>query len=140
MAKGKKILLLLLVVVLLGAGYGYFQYNRRPPDVKAAAPEINMDAGELAASFNRDEAAANKMYVDKILSVTGKIADITVDPTGQATVVLETGDPMASVICSFYDTEAGAAKDLAAGQQVTIKGICTGKLMDVVLNKCSIVP
>ncbi|WP_018627029.1 OB-fold protein [Niabella aurantiaca] len=140
MKKAKRILLLLLVIALLGAGYAYYQYTRQPPDVKTEAAEIKTEAGELVAAFNNDEAAANKIYVEKIISVTGKIADIKIDPTGQATVFLESGDPMASVTCSFYDTEAAAVKNLATGRQVTIKGVCTGKLMDVVLNKCSIVP
>lgn len=140
MKNGKKILLLLLAVALVGAGYAWYQYNRKPPDVKTKAPEIKTGADELVAAFNNDEAAANKVYVEKIVSVTGKIADIKIDPAGQATVFLESGDPMASVTCSFYDTEAAAVKNLAVGGQVTIKGVCTGKLMDVVLNKCSIVP
>ncbi|MBZ4189015.1 OB-fold putative lipoprotein [Niabella beijingensis] len=139
MKKGKLVLLLLLIIIVLGAGYAYYQYNRKPADIKTAEAEIRTGAGELIAAFNNDEATANKKYVEKIIAVTGKITDIQIDTAGQATVFLDSGDPLASVTCSFYDTEAAAVKDLSAGRQVTIKGVCTGKLMDVVLNKCSIV-
>jgi hypothetical protein len=46
---------------------------------------------------------------------------------------------MAAVTCSFYSEEAGNIKKINPGDEVTVKGKCTGKLMDVVLNKCSLV-
>ncbi|WP_300601513.1 hypothetical protein [Niabella sp.] len=139
MKKGKRVLQLLLIAVLLGGGYAYYQYNRKPADVKAEQPEITTDAAALVTAFSNDESAANRKYVEKIIAVTGKVTDVKIDTMGQATVFLDSSDPTTSVTCSFYDTEATAVKKLSTGQQVTIKGVCTGKLIDVVLNKCSIV-
>ncbi|MGJ7031259.1 OB-fold protein [Niabella hirudinis] len=139
MKKGKRVLLFLLAGILLGGGYGYYQYNRKPPDVKTERPQITTDAPALVAAFNTDEPSANRQYLEKIIAVTGKVADVKIDTAGHATVFLSSNDPMVAVTCSFYDTETTAVKKLTAGQQVTIKGVCTGKLMDVVLNKCSIV-
>jgi hypothetical protein len=45
---------------------------------------------------------------------------------------------MAAITCSFYNEEMAAVKKLTTGAEVVIKGKCTGKLMDVVLNNCSI--
>ena len=91
-------------------------------------------------AFNSDEAAANLKYLDKVIAVKGIIADIKIDSsTGQASVILDSGDPLSAVTCSFYNDEIGAVQKLSMGTEVVIKGKCTGKLMDVVLNNCSII-
>ncbi|SDD93020.1 OB-fold protein [Niabella drilacis] len=139
MKKGKRVLLFLLAGLLLGGGYGYYQYNRKSPDVKAERAAITTNAPALVAAFSSDEPSANRKYVEKIIAVTGTVTGVKIDTAGQATVFLDGNDPMAAVTCSFYDTETATVKKLTPGQQVTVKGVCTGKLMDVVLNKCSIV-
>ncbi len=138
MKKYKKNLLLIATIVVACAVYGFYMYKKKPADVRKESAAYELTATSLVAAFNKDENSANKKYIDKVLAVKGKIAGIKADSTGQATVFLDSGDPMASVTCSFYPDEIAAAKTLHQGDEVTIKGRCTGKLMDVVLNKCSI--
>jgi len=140
MATWKKITLAVAILAAAAALYGWYLYHKKPQDVKQAQSQFEVTAPDLTTAFNADESAATVKYVDKVVSVSGKIKDIKIEPGGAATVFLDSGDPMAAVTCSFYDTEAATVKKLATGQQVTIKGLCTGKLMDVVLNKCSVVP
>jgi len=61
------------------------------------------------------------------------------DAQGKTTISLDTGDPMAAVTCSFYNEETAAVKQINKGSRVHVKGICTGMLSDVILNKCSLV-
>jgi len=129
---------MLLLLVTACAGYGFYMYTKKPADIRKADALYQTSAPGLLAEFNKDELAANKKYIDQVIAVKGKVADVKTDATGQATVFLDSGDLMASVTCSFYAEESPAAKSLHQGQEVTIKGKCTGKLMDVVLNKCSI--
>ena len=138
MKKLKKIFLGLLAVAFVAAGYGFYLFNKKPADVRVLHAEYELAAATLVAEFNKDEPAANKKYLDKVLAVKGNVVDVKTDATGLATVFLDSGDPLAAVTCSFYNEEAGAVKNLPKGKEVTIKGMCTGKLMDVVLNKCSI--
>ena len=135
----KKILLALVVLGFAAAGYGFYLYNKKPADVRTITANFQMTAAALVADYNKDETAANLKYLDKVIDVKGKISEIKLDPTTeQSTVILESGDPMAAVTCSFYNEESAAVKTLEKGAEVVIKGNCTGKLMDVVLNKCSI--
>lgn len=139
MKKWKKILLGLLIMAIGAAGYGFYLFNKKPADIRKETAAYEMNASDLLADFNKDEDAANKKYLDKVIGVKGKVAEVKLDSTtGQATVILDSGDPVSSVTCSFYDEEAGSVKKLSPGKEVVIKGKCTGKLMDVVLNKCSI--
>ena len=139
MKKWKQILAVLLVLALAAAGYGYYLYSKKPADVRKLTADYELTAEALLADFNKDETAANTKYLDKVIAVKGKISEVKIDPaTGQATVILDSGDPMAAVTCSFYNDQSGDVKKLNPGTVVVIKGKCTGKLMDVVLNKCSI--
>jgi hypothetical protein len=136
----KKILIGFSLIAFLGAAGGYYLYNKKPADVRRLQPDLSVTANFLIVAFNSDEVAANLKYLDKVIAVKGIIADIKIDSsTGQASVILDSGDPLSAVTCSFYNDEIGAVQKLSMGTEVVIKGKCTGKLMDVVLNNCSII-
>lgn len=137
MKKKKIIFSVLLLLVLLG-GFGLYKYYQPPADVRQQAAQIQITANDLVAAFNADETKANAQYLDKIIEVKGTVAEVKLDSMNQATIFLQSSDPLASVTCSFYEEEAKAAQHIQPGSVVAIKGKCTGKLMDVVLNKCSI--
>lgn len=139
MKKWKKILFSLAAIGFIGVGFGFYLYTKKPADVRYLAANYQLSTNALLADFNKDETAANLKYLDKVIAVKGKIKEIKIEQaTGQATVVLDSGDPMAAVTCSFYNEELASVKQLTEGTEITIKGKCTGKLMDVVLNKCSV--
>jgi hypothetical protein len=134
----KKLLYAFLVLFFAAAGFGFYLYNKKPADVRKLSADYTFTAASLVADFNKDENTATKKYQEKVIAVTGKVTDIKIDVTGQATVFLDSGDPLSGITCSFYDEEAKSLRGLQKGATVTIKGNCTGKLMDIVLNKCSI--
>ncbi|MCH5719697.1 OB-fold putative lipoprotein [Niabella hibiscisoli] len=133
----KKVLVTLFITVLIAAGLALCFYYKKPPDIRKSAAYYETTASALLADFDKDESTANAKYLDKVIVVEGVISKIDAD-SSNPTVFLETGNPMASVNCSFYETESAALRSLQAGATVKIKGVCTGRLMDIVLNKCSI--
>ncbi len=135
----KKILYGLMLMTFTAAGYGFYLFNKKPADIRTVPYKYELTASKLVDDFNKDETAAGKKYVDKVIAVKGKVSEVKLEPsTGHASVILDSGDPMAAVTCSFYDDEAGSLKEIKQGEAIVVKGRCTGKLMDVVLNKCSI--
>jgi hypothetical protein len=137
MRSWKKIIAAVLILALAGAGYGWYQYQKAPPDIRKEKGGIEITAIELLKAFQQDERAANTKYVDKILVVAGTVTDVQTDSSGQATVYLQTNDLLATVTCSLYKDDEGVKK-IKAGSSARIKGVCTGMLTDVVLNKCSL--
>jgi hypothetical protein len=137
MRSWKKILTAVIILALAGAGYGWFQYQKAPPDIRTEKAGIEITAVDLLKAFQQDEAAGNAKYVDKVLVVTGTVTDVQTDSSGQATVYLQTTDALAAVTCSFYQGDEGVKK-IKTGSPARIKGVCTGMLTDIVLNKCSL--
>ncbi|GAA3937768.1 hypothetical protein GO495_11685 [Chitinophaga oryziterrae] len=134
----KKTITILVILVIAGGAYGWYLYNKKPADIRKQTNCIELKATALAEAFNQDEAVANRLYVEKVLIVSGKVSNVQVDNAGHATVFLETGDPLSSITCGFYDDETGSVKKMVPGTIVRVKGNCTGKLVDVILNKCSL--
>lgn len=135
----RKHLIAISAVLLLtvGATYGYLEFNRGVAGTASLPVQEKVTAGELLADFQADESAANQRYVgttEQVVQVSGTIRAMEPLGTGVTNVILETGDDLAGIVCEFPDKELPT--DWRAGADVTIKGICTGLLMDVVLVRC----
>jgi hypothetical protein len=124
-----------LIMILSGVGYGYYLFNKPHQGIADKAPTFKMKAAELVAEYDKDEKAANAKYLGKVVEVRGIISEKVKDAKGTYNVTLQAED-LAGVGCQFDQTLVNDVKSLKEGQEVYIKGICTGVLMDVVLVDC----
>ena len=132
----RKIILFILVLGIIGAGIGYYMYNKPVASLENKKPEVEVTALQLVHHYEADEKLADESYLGKLLQVSGKVVDITLED-GKKKISLETSNPLSLVICELEaGTETGALK---AGDEVKIKGKCTGYLSDVILVQSSIV-
>ena len=60
------------------------------------------------------------------------------DQKGNYNVTLQ-GPDIAGIGCEFEPAAQNYVRQIKEGQKVTIKGVCTGVLMDVVMVDCCIV-
>ena len=135
--KKRTIILLALAVVLLAAFlYAWKEYHRTLPDTADMEAAFSLPAPALVKAFQDDENKANRQYNDKVINVSGTVVKIDHNDSTQ-TVQLD-GQSMGGVICQFEATHGHELKDLRAGQPVSIKGVCTGMLLDVVLVRCAL--
>jgi hypothetical protein len=132
----KKILPFVLLALMVGGIYGYLQYNKGHKDAKETKADIVISPKDLLNDFETDEASANAQYLDKLIETEGIIQSVDTGEAGSS-VILETGDEFSSVICEMDENQS--VKKLKVGQNVRLKGFCTGKLMDVVLVRCTLV-
>jgi len=133
--------LLILVVILgvVGGLIGLYMYNKKSPDLSKAKADFTLNITELVSEFNQDETSASAKYIDKIVEVTGPMSAIEV--TGETTMNVTLADEgqMSGVICSFQDIANPVSVGINKGETITVRGICSGMLMDVLLIDCVIV-
>ena len=136
-----KKIILVVVLLALGGWYAYYQYNRKNKDLKDESADVVINAPALIKAFQQDTSAANRQYVDKIVAVTGTVKKIDAD--GNPVVVfLGVPGEMSSVKCSMDSTHGEDYKAMKDGNNVTLKGKCTGGVTDdlfgtdVTLNYC----
>ncbi len=134
----KKILIAFGLLVLIGGGVAFYLYNKPHQNIERAEADFEMPASELFAAFEQNEQAAQDKYLDKIIKVTGAVQEVKKSDDGSTQIILE-GDGMFGVSCQLDDKVEHSHTDLETGEKATLKGICTGKLMDVVLVRCVVV-
>ncbi len=135
MKKNLKIILIVIATLAVaGAVTGYYLYNLKPKDLGKVKPDFKVTSAELQRSFEENEASAAAKYVNKIVEVTGKVSSVERGENNSVNVSLETDSDFASVICTF---PAEVSPDLLkVGSQISVRGQCSGYLMDVLLNNC----
>ncbi len=132
-----KFLLIALLILAIFSAVGYFSFMNAPKaSVKAKKTFSTIAATELFQQFEADETASNTKYIGKTLEVTGTVGDITEDENGAPVILMEAGeDGFGGVLCTLEGSQKEKADALKLGQTLKIKGVCTGMLMEVVINK-----
>ena len=138
----KKIKYLLFGFFIVAASlgiYGYREYNRKPSDLANTKVLENITANALINAYSIEEDAANKKYLGKVIGVSGTVVEVTNLKDTAYTILLGDTSNMSRVSCTVDKNHITAAKKYTVGSNVKVKGICTGFLMDVELNRCLIV-
>lgn len=132
----KKIIITIFILGALGAGIGYYLYNKPVASLEHKKPDITVSAAKLITDYEADEKTANDTYLGKVVQVNGKIANITSDE-GKMKIHLETENPISLVIAEMEDSSKTGS--LKTGDEIMLKGLCSGYLSDVILVQSSIV-
>lgn len=142
--KSKKIIWMTLLVVvavialsLLG-GYLYIRYMPEK-SMSKQAPDFSMTATKLAEEFETDPSASNSKFIDRIIEVTGVVSEISTDQNNSIVFILRENETATGVLCTLSEKSTKKAERYKVGEPVVLKGICTGMLFEVILNKCIII-
>jgi len=122
----KWLLLAGIFVCLVVAAWAYYQYQKPRAGVASSRAAYTLSAEKLYQDFYENEALANNQYVGKVIEVTGTVADV--QQAGNTTVVLLEGSGTGGVSCNVNKI---LSNPIEKGKKQTIKGRCTGYLMDV---------
>lgn len=138
MKSGTKIsIALFLILTIAGVVIAYYLYNLEPTDMSRVKPDYILSSEALLKEFEENESDASKKYINKVVEVTGEISSIISGENNSLNVSLKTGSNISSVICTF------ASKDdlegYQPGQEISIRGECSGYLMDVLINRCRVI-
>ena len=114
-----------------------YVFNMKHKDLKKTKPDFVITSVSLQKVFEDEEKSATAKYVNKILEVSGTIESVKTGEENILSVNLKTGSEFSSVICTFpAQTDPVQFK---TGNQITIRGECSGFLMDVLLNNCTVI-
>lgn len=132
----KRLLLYGGILALLGGAYGLYLWYKPVPGVESMKTDAQVTSMELAGAFENDETAAGEEYIGDVLEVTGVVSEIMPGDSSGVTVVLAS-DGFIQVLAGM--SEEVQVSDELMGEEITVKGICTGATMlDVVLSRCII--
>jgi hypothetical protein len=128
MRLAKILIFVILIFLLVGVIGAYLLYNKPHRSVDEGTG-IPVTAAVLFKDYETDEVAANAKYLDQVVEVSGKVSDQYVNQQGKTVVLLATEHPLYGIQCTLNDSTNAPIP----GEVVTIKGICTGYLSDVIV-------
>lgn len=113
-------------------------YNKPLLNIAKSRADLEIMAQEILDDYRTNENIANKKYVDNVIQIKGEILDITIE-NGNGIISLKDLKGESSVMCHMSPEENLKVLKLQKDSVITIKGVCTGYLLDVVLVRCIII-
>ena len=139
--KTKYILIILAVLFLAGVGIGLKMFFKTHEDISKMDAVYQVEASVLIQEFSTDENAATLKYSEKPIQISGNLVSKTKLQNGTDLLILE--DEMEGISCQLDSSWSAAnqakVQALEAGDQISVKGICKGYLMEVKVSPAMIV-
>jgi hypothetical protein len=134
MRKMTKLIYAIAVVAIsaLGGYYYVFVYSKTHHRNVQSEKGIVIVADSLSAQFQANEKEANSKYLNKAIEVTGIIVSIDKNQEGKIIVIIGRADSFSNVSVTLISTTPLTQK---VGETITIKGVCTGALSDVIITE-----
>ena len=121
----------LIAAIAFSVYYYIFIYSSNNHRQVQSETGIVITADSLVAKYQADEKLANSLYLNKAVVVTGNLLSIDKNQEGKTTLVIGSSDSFSNVSVTMISTAPITQK---IGESITIKGLCTGALSDVVIT------
>jgi hypothetical protein len=134
--KNKIIIIIAIIAAIAFSAYYYiFIYSSNNHRQVQSETGIIITSDSLVAKYQADENLANSLYLNKAVVVTGNLLSIDKNQEGKTTLVLGRADSFSNVSVTMISTAPITQK---VGESITIKGLCTGALSDVVITDAAV--
>lgn len=137
MSKWKKIFLVLFTVSTIVGTTVYIYVNKPVVDMAEAVCKSRLSAVELFDAYSNQQSYADSCYSGQVIEVFGKIKSMSTDGPNKS-LLLETNDMLFGIDCAIDSTHHNKLNSLKEGQDINIRGECSGLLSDVVMVRCII--
>ncbi|WP_158841821.1 OB-fold protein [Polaribacter sp. L3A8] len=139
MKKKNKIFYFLFILFLIVNSCFYIAYYFKDSNKNLELVPYNtsINSIDLIDSYLDNEKKADKLYLEKIIEVSGFVREVTF-LNNRNTVILYGKNKTSGIICDIHPSQIEKIKNLKEHQKIVVKGICKGFLKDVVLLNCYI--
>jgi len=121
MKRSATVILVILILIAIAAFIGYRMYTNKVPNYADATPDVTVTTTELAEAFNKDTANASKLFMDKIVRVTGIVKSLD----SSAVVLGEEGSP-SDVVVGLDDRNLKGIYYIKTGDTAILQGKFSG--------------
>jgi hypothetical protein len=132
----KKYFFGIMLILLCLAGLGIYKVMKPHHNVEAEQAEATLPAKTLYNEFQSNETEAGKKWNGKVIEITGRISSVIENEKYVSIILGVTAD--GGINCSVLKKDLNTGDTYNVGEMITIKGKCSGFLMDVNLVDCVI--
>ncbi|MDD2903335.1 MAG: hypothetical protein PHU44_12965 [Syntrophales bacterium] len=127
--------IILSIFILLAIGSIDTDKDRKK--VELQSPSYIISAHELYKHYKNNEVAADEKFKGRVVVVSGRIRNIGKDIMDQPYIVIGGQGFLDGVQCTFTKDQKYLVAQLSKGQYVKVKGEVSGKMGNVLVNKCT---
>ena len=124
------------ILLICLAGWGIYKIYKPHRNVEGEEAVATLTAINMYQEFSKNESGANQKWLGKVVEVSGRISSVSNAGKYVSLNLAATAD--GGVNCSLLKNDLPADEKFNQGDSVTVKGKCTGFLMDVNLVDCII--
>ena len=129
----KKIIIAALILVLVAITSFWYIMTVKFTDTNHEKSEYTVNAIEFIREFKKNDSLANKKYAEKIVTVSGTISEIENADTTINIKMIDTANGSYAIF-AFQQQHFAEAKKLKEGDNVVIKGSCSGGAYSQILE------
>lgn len=133
----RRILAAGLVLVILFAGVYWYYATEKYADTKNVKSDYTVNAIEFIREFQQQPGESNKKYTDKIITVNGIVSEIEPSDTTLNIKFIDTASGSYAIF-AFQSQHVNEVKSVKVGDQVSVKGSCSGGIYSDILEATSI--
>jgi hypothetical protein len=122
------------ILLICLAGWGLYTLEKPHSNVEGEDALATLTATALYNEFAKNETEANQKWTGKVLEVKGIITSVTESGNYVSLNLAAAAD--GGVNCSVLKKDLPADNKFNKGDSISIKGKCTGFLMDVNMVDC----
>ena len=122
------------ILLLFIAAWGIYKVTLPHRNASGEQSVATLSAKNLYNEFQSTENDANKKWVGKVIEVSGSISSVI--ESGNYISIDLRASADGGVNCSLLKKDLDSGDKFKPGDSITIKGKCTGFLMDVNLVDC----
>lgn len=129
----KKALVVISVLLVVGGGAIWYIFNLKFSDTTEIKADYTVNALDLIHEFEKNDSLSNRKYSEKIIVVNGMVSEVEAADT---TVNIKMADSTSGsyIIFAFQQQHLAEAKSIKQGDEVSIKGSCSGGAYSEILE------
>lgn len=127
-----------LLLAVLGLVASIYYYNKPHVDVQKSEATYVLTAQNLIDEYRNNETDTDKKYSETVIQVKGKVFEIST-LKGNSVITLKDEGLESSIICHMLPEDNKRTLQFKKGDEINVKGICSGYLMDVIMVRCTLV-
>ncbi len=132
----RNILQTIVGALIVSTIVGYMLWSLKGKSLRRAKADFRVEAPVIFNEFSRDEAAATKKYLNKIVVITGTVSASQTGGQGDSVVMLASNDLIFGVRCNMELFSQHSHRRFIRGETVMVKGLCKGFRKDVLMERC----
>ena len=129
----KKLLVTLFILAVIAAGIYWYVATEKFADTKDRKAAYTVNAIDFIREFEKDAAAANQKYRDKIITVNGRVSQIEAADTTMNIKMMDS-TTNSFIIFAFQEQHISEPKTVKVGDSVSLKGSFSAGIYSEILE------